>query len=101
MKIYVGNISRELSEDAIKQEFLAFGAVDSAKLIKDKFTGESRGFAFVEMPVRAEAEAAVKALHEKELSGRKIVVNEARPMSSNKRSHNGGGNRRGGGYRSW
>lgn len=100
MKIYVGNISRELTEDEIKQEFLAFGAVDSAKLIKDKFTGESRGFAFIEMPVRAEAEAAVKALNEKELDGRKIVVNEARPMSSNKRNHSGG-NRRGGGYRSW
>ncbi len=100
MKIYVGNISRELTEDEIKQEFLAFGSVDSAKLIKDKFTGESRGFAFVEMPVRAEAEAAVKGLHEKELNGRKIVVNEARPMSSNKRNNNGGNNRRSG-YRSW
>ncbi|MCX7985050.1 MAG: RNA-binding protein [Bacteroidetes bacterium] len=99
MKIYIGNISRELTEDEIKQEFLAFGAVDSAKLIKDKFTGESRGFAFVEMPVRSEAEAAVKALNEKELNGRKIVVNEARPMSSNKRNQSGS-NRRGG-YRSW
>ncbi|HOV97936.1 MAG TPA: RNA-binding protein [Bacteroidota bacterium] len=101
MKIYVGNLSRELTEDEIKQEFIAFGAVDSAKLIKDKYTGESRGFAFVEMPVRAEAEAAVKGLNEKEVGGRKIVVNEARPMSTNKRSHGSGGNNRRGGYRSW
>jgi RNA recognition motif-containing protein len=93
MKMYVGNLPHDITEDELKQEFSAFGAIDSAVLIKDKFTGSPKGFGFVEMPVRSEAEAAVAGLNEKELKGRKIVVNEARPMSSRKPSND----RRGGG----
>ena len=92
MKMYVGNLPHEISEAELKQEFAAFGAVDSAVLIKDKFSGTPKGFGFVEMPVRAEGEAAVAGLNDKEIKGRKIVVNEARPMSSRKPNNRGGWN---------
>ena len=99
MKMYVGNLSRDISEDELKTEFAAFGAVDSVVLIKDKFSGTAKGFGFVEMPVRSEAEAAIAGLNDKEIKGRKMVVNAARPMAdrkSNDRSrsgNSGGGNR--------
>jgi RNA recognition motif-containing protein len=100
MKMYVGNLSREITEDELKKEFAAFGAVDSAVLIKDKFSGTAKGFGFVEMPVRAEAEAAIAGLNDKEVMGRKLVVNEARPMADRKSGdrgsrggYGGGGNR--------
>jgi RNA recognition motif-containing protein len=92
-------LSRDISEDELKTEFAAFGAVDSVVLIKDKFSGTAKGFGFVEMPVRSEAEAAIAGLNDKEIKGRKMVVNEARPMAdrkSNDRSrsgNSGGGNR--------
>jgi RNA recognition motif-containing protein len=93
MKIYIGNLSRDITEDEVRQEFAAFGAVDSVALIKDKFTGQLKGFGFVEMPVRTEAEAALAGLNDKEIKGRKATVNEARPMTDR---HSGGGDRRGG-----
>ena len=94
MKMYVGNLPRDISEDELKKEFAVFGAVDSVALIKDKFTGTAKGFGFVEMPVRSEAEAAMAGLNDKEVKGRKMVVNEARPMADRKRSGNSaGGNR--------
>jgi cold-inducible RNA-binding protein len=99
MKMYAGNLSRDISEDELKKEFAAFGAVDSVVLIKDKFTGTAKGFGFVEMPVRSEAEAAIAGLNDKEVTGRKMVVNEARPMAdrkSNDRSR--GGNNAGGNH---
>ena len=94
MKMYVGNLSHDISESELKQEFAAFGAVDSAVLIKDKFSGMPKGFGFVEMPVRSEAEAAVAGLNDKEIKGRKIVVNEARPMADRKSRNRGGEGRR-------
>ncbi len=102
MKMYVGNLSRDLSEDEVRSEFEAFGRVDSVTLIKDKFSGMPKGFGFVEMPVRSEAEAAVAALNDKELKGRKIVVNEARPQTDRRsgdrdRGGRGGFGGRGGG----
>ena len=102
MKIYIGNLSRDITEDEVRQEFAAFGAVDSVALIKDKFTGQLKGFGFVEMPVRSEAEAALAGLNDKEIKGRKATVNEARPMTDrhsggDRRGGGGGGNRRGGG----
>jgi RNA recognition motif-containing protein len=84
MKMYVGNLSRDITEDELKKEFAAFGAVDSVALIKDKFTGILKGFGFVEMPVKSEADVALAGLNDKELNGRKIVVNEARPMADRK-----------------
>jgi RNA recognition motif-containing protein len=79
MNIYVGNISWDLTDGELKTAFEAHGQVSSAKIITDKYTGRSRGFAFVEMPEKAEAEAAISNLNGKDLKGREIVVNEARP----------------------
>lgn len=92
MNIYVGNISWDLTEQEIQEAFEAFGQTSSVKIIKDKHTGKSRGFAFVEMSEKAEAEAAIKGLNGKELKGREIVVNEARPRPEGFR----GGSRRSG-----
>ena len=79
MRIYVGNLSHDATEDDLRAAFEPFGPVDSVAVIRDKITGESRGFAFVEMPGRVEAQAAINGLNEKELRGRSLTVNEARP----------------------
>ncbi len=79
MNIYVGNLSYESTEDALRAEFGAFGEVTSVKVIEDKFTGRSRGFGFVEMPTKSEAISAIQGLNGKELGGRALRVNEARP----------------------
>ena len=84
MKIYVGNLSYEVTEEDLRLAFEPFGQVDSAELIKDKFTGKSKGFAFVEMPSKDEAESAITGLNEKEIKGRTIKVNEARPRTENR-----------------
>jgi hypothetical protein len=80
VEIYVGNLSYEMPEDALRKEFEAFGKVNSARIVMNKFNNRSKGFGFVQMPVRAEAEAAVKAIDGKELFGRKIKCNEARNL---------------------
>jgi RNA recognition motif-containing protein len=90
MNIYVGNLAPEVTESDLQQEFGAFGKVASAAVIKDKFTGESRGFGFVEMPAKQEAMTAINDLNGKELKGRSLKVNEARPRNDNRR---GGGGR--------
>jgi len=92
MNIYVGNLSREVTDEDLRQAFEAFGQVTSAKIVTDKFSGASRGFGFVEMPAKTEAQAAITGLNGKELKGQGLTVNEARPRSE-------GG--RGGGRRSW
>lgn len=92
MNIYVGNLSYKVTEDDLREAFAAFGTVDTVNLIKDKFTGESRGFAFVEMGNQEEAQAAIRELDGKDLKGRNITVNEAQP-----RSERGGGKGRPGG----
>lgn len=100
MNIYIGNLSRETSEDDLRQAFQAFGQVTSVAIIKDKFTGDPRGFAFVEMSNNTEAQSAISGLNGKELKGKAMSVNEARPRSDSPR----GDNRRqggGGGRRSW
>jgi RNA recognition motif-containing protein len=97
MNIYVGNLSREVTEEDLRQAFEAFGQVTSSKIITDKFSGESRGFGFVEMPAKAEGQSAINGLNGKELKGRTLKVNEARPRSEGRR----GGGRRGGGRRFW
>jgi RNA recognition motif-containing protein len=79
MNIYVGNLPRDLTDEDLQQAFGAFGQVTSAKVIMNKFTGESKGFGFVEMSVEAEARAAIDGLSGKELKGRPLTVNEARP----------------------
>jgi RNA recognition motif-containing protein len=85
MNIYVGNLSYRMTEDELREAFGAFGEVSSAKIIMDRETGRSKGFGFVEMPVQAEGEEAIKALNEKEFAGRNIRVNEARPREDRPR----------------
>ena len=90
MKLFIGNLSRDAKDEDLQSAFAAFGTVDSIAIIRDKFSGESRGFAFVEMNNKAEAEAAIKGMNGKEVLGRALVVNEARPKNE--------GGSRGGGY---
>jgi RNA recognition motif-containing protein len=100
MNIYVGNLSRDVSEEDLRQAFEAFGQIATATIIKDKFSGESRGFGFVEMPSKTEAQSAIDGLNGKDLKGQSLNVNEARPRTEDRR----GGDRRGGGgggRRSW
>lgn len=92
MKLYVGNLPYDATEDEIRQAFEAFGQVFSAVTIKDKYTDRSKGFGFVEMPDDSEARAAIEGLNGKEFKGRTLTVNEARPRSDNRR----GGGKRGG-----
>jgi RNA recognition motif-containing protein len=79
MNIYVGNLSNDVSEADLRQAFEPFGEVSSARVIKDKYSGASRGFGFVEMPAKSDAEAAIAGLQDKDLKGRALKVNEARP----------------------
>lgn len=79
MNIYVGNLAFSLSEDELRAAFAAFGPVKSVKILMDRDTGRSRGFGFVEMENRADGENAVAAMNDKELAGRALRVNEARP----------------------
>jgi len=93
--IYVGNLSYDATEDDLRQAFEEHGQVSSVKVITDRETGRPRGFAFVEMPNDAEADAAIQALNLQEIAGRAVTVNEARPRTE--RRGGGGGGRRGGG----
>ncbi len=97
MKIYVGNLSYEVTEDELAAEFGTYGKVESVAVPSDKFSGRPRGFAFVEMPTKAEAEAAIAGLNGKTLKERTIVVNESRPRPDNRGGGGGGGYRSGGG----
>jgi RNA recognition motif-containing protein len=83
MNIYVGNLAYSATENSLKDLFEGFGAVTTAKIITDKFTGSSRGFGFVEMPNNDEAQRAIAELNGKEFQSRKIVVNESRPREAN------------------
>jgi RNA recognition motif-containing protein len=93
MKIFVGNLSRDVNDADLQKAFEAFGKVESATVIKDKFSGESRGFGFVEMSSAPEAQAAISGMNGKELKGRAVNVNEARPREER---GGGGGRDRGG-----
>ena len=79
-KLYVGNLSYDTTDDSLKDAFAEAGTVDSANVIMDKMSGRSRGFGFVEMSTDEEAKKAIELLNEKELDGRPLRVNEARPM---------------------
>jgi RNA recognition motif-containing protein len=85
MNIYVGNLSYGMSEDELRDAFGAFGAVSSVKILMDRETGRSRGFGFVEMPNQSEAEAAIAQLNGKDLGGRALRINEARPREQQRR----------------
>ena len=91
MNIYVGNLSYEATDDTIREAFESFGQVTSARVIKDKYNGQSRGFGFVEMVEEAQAQAAIRSLNGKDLLGKQISVSEARA-----RTGQGGSTRQGG-----
>ncbi|MDO9548120.1 MAG: RNA-binding protein [Candidatus Marinimicrobia bacterium] len=99
MNIYVGNLPRSASEDEVRGLFTEHGTVTDVKLIKDQYTSELRGFGFIEMPEKTEALKAIQEVNGKELGGRSLVVNEAKPRESRGGGfrRNGGGSSRGGG----
>ena len=97
MNIYVGNLSFSTTEDQLKQLFEPHGQVNAVSIIKDKFSGRSRGFGFVEMPDASQAQAAIAAINGKDMEGRALKVNEAR--SQGERERRGGGGGGGGGRR--
>jgi RNA recognition motif-containing protein len=99
MNIYVGNLAYSITEEDLKKAFEAFGEVASVNLIKDQYSNQSKGFGFVEMPESAEAQAAIAGLNGKDLNGRTVTVNEARPRPDKNRS--GFGGKRGGGGRKY
>ena len=103
MNIYVGNLSRQVSDAELKELFAEHGEVTKVNIIMDKFTGESRGFGFVEMATKEEADAAIAELNGKDVQGRTITVSEAKPRTDRPRtggygSGSRGGNGGGGGY---
>ena len=98
MRIYVGNLSYEITEEELQQEFVAYGEVTSVSILIDKFSGQPKGFGFVEMASNSEAEAAIEGLNGKTVKERTIVVNEARPRVDNRSGGGSYGDRRGGGY---
>jgi RNA recognition motif-containing protein len=98
MKIYVGNLSYEVTEDELSAEFGVYGKVDSVAIPSDKFSGRPKGFAFVEMASKTEAEAAIAGLNGKSLKERTIVVNESRPRPDNRGGGSSFGNRKSSGY---
>ena len=96
MNIYVGNLSAEITEKELREAFEAFGQVASVNIIKDRYSGQPRGFGFVEMPEKAEGQAAITGLKGKTLMDRTLDVSEARPRSDSRRSGPYGGRRSGG-----
>jgi RNA recognition motif-containing protein len=104
MKLYVGNLSFETSAQDLEKVFGEVGTVESTNLIEDRDTGRSRGFAFIEMSSKEEGQDAITKLNGKEISGRELIVNEAKPRENRAGSgggYNGGGNRGGGGGSRW
>jgi RNA recognition motif-containing protein len=103
LNIYVGNLTYETTEEELREEFAAFGDVTSVSIIKDKYSGQSKGFAFVEMPLLSAGQAAINGLNGKMLNNRQLAVSGARPRTDNSRSRGsyggsgGGRSDRGGG----
>lgn len=101
MNIYVGNLSREVTEDELRKAFEAFGQVTTVSIIKDRYSGESRGFGFVEMTTKSEAQAAINGLNGTSLKERTLSVSEARPRTEGgggRRPYGAGGGGGGGGF---
>ncbi len=94
MNIYVGNLAYSVTEEELREAFGAYGEISSCSLITDKFTGQSKGFGFVEMANNSEADAAIKALNETALKGRNIKVNQAKPRGERPSRGGGGGSHR-------
>ena len=101
MKIYVGNLNYDTNDETLMTLFKEFGEVESAKVITDKYSGRSRGFGFVEMPESGDAQKAIEALNGREVDGRSLKVNEARPKGEGGRGGGGRGGGGGGGRDRW
>jgi RNA recognition motif-containing protein len=99
MNIFVGNLSKDVTDDDLQNLFSGYGNIRNVKIIRDMFSGESKGFGFLEIPGTADAQKAINDLNAKELKGKKIVVNEARPKNDNRRRGGSGGSK--GGGRGW
>jgi len=99
MDIYVGNLAYSTNDESLKEAFSAYGEVTSARVVTDRMTGRSKGFGFVEMPDRAQAQAAIDALNGKDIDGRALRVNESQPKPREERRGGGGGGGGGGGFR--
>src|SRR5689334_9456821 len=97
MKIFVGNLGRDITEEDLRGAFSTFGKLTSVAVLKDKFTGEPRGFGFIEMEAKAEGQAAINSLNGTQLKGRTLTVNEARPKTDRPRGGGGGFGGGGGG----
>jgi cold-inducible RNA-binding protein len=97
MKLYVGNLAYQVTEDQLRDAFESFGQVESVAIIKDKYSGQSKGFGFVEMPTDAEGQAAIDGLNGKDFNGRAIKVNEAKPRTEGSQGRGGGRRGSGGG----
>lgn len=95
MNLYVGNLSQQVTDDDLRQTFENYGEVTSAKVITDKYSGISRGFGFIEMPVQQDALSAMDELNNTELKGKRIVVNEARQRTDKRRDSSGSRRRSG------
>ena len=100
-KLYVGGLPYSVTEGRLQEIFSAHGTVESANVISDKFTGQSRGFGFVEMSSGSEAQSAISALNGTQLDGRTLTVNEAKPMAKRDNAGGGRGGRDGGGRNRW
>ncbi len=96
MNIFIGNLAKDVNEDDLRQAFESFGEITSVKVIADRISGESRGFGFVEMPSKEEAEAAIEGVNGQEIKGQAVTVNEARPRSERRGGKGGYGGGRGG-----
>jgi RNA recognition motif-containing protein len=95
LNIYVGNLTYETTEEELREEFAAFGDVTSVNIIKDKYSGQSKGFAFVEMPLLSAGQAAINGLNGKMLNNRQLSVSGARPRTDNRSRGSYGGSRGG------
>jgi RNA recognition motif-containing protein len=91
MRIYVGNLPYSVTDEDLREVFGEYGQLASAEVIKDKFSGQSKGFGFVDMPNNGEADSAIKQLNESVFKGRKLTVNEARPREQQRPPRAGGG----------
>ena len=100
-KLYVGGLPYSVTEGRLEEIFSEYGSVLSARVISDRFTGQSRGFGFVEMASAEEAKKAMEALNGTELDGRTLIVNEAKPQERREGGGGGGGGRRSGGRNRW
>ena len=101
MNIYVGNLPKTTTEDAVRKVFAEYGEVTEVKLIKDNYSGELRGFGFIEMPTKADAQKAIEEVDGTEFEGQTLIVNEARPRRDRSGGRQRGGGQRGPRSRSW